>query len=50
MDGSIKTNEDLENTDDIPIELIQGGFKISDQEVTQQNCLHLEVSIIYLGT
>lgn len=46
---NIKLEIDSVITEEIPIELLQSGVHISDQEVKDHNYLILEVSFIYLG-
>jgi|LauGreDrversion4_2_1035121.scaffolds.fasta_scaffold200384_5 hypothetical protein len=43
MDGIKKQSKELENTEDIPIELLQTGIHISEKEVLEHSYLILEV-------
>jgi hypothetical protein len=43
MDGEKKPSKVMDNTEDIPIELLQSGIHISEKEVLEHNYLILEV-------
>lgn len=49
MDNNHSSNIDSVLAEEIPIELIQSGVHISDQEVLDHSYLILEVRLFYLG-